>query len=138
MSSIFRGASAEQDSRFSDKAKKLLRTTKFPSNFDSKVDMKKVNLESMLPWITEQVIKLLGNDDDVVIGYIQARPTPPSLAGAQQEAGHAQVNPQIPPPFSPCPCLSSLPTRPPSPPTPTLTLIRAPSRSPRLTPRSCS
>ena len=71
MSSIFRGASAEQDSRFSDKAKKLLRTTKFPPNFETKVDMKKVSLESLLPWITEQVTKLLGHDDDVVTGYIQ-------------------------------------------------------------------
>ena len=80
MSNVFRGASAEQDSRFTDKAKKLLRTTKFPSNFDTKVDMKKVQLESLLPWITEQVTKLLGNDDEVVIGYIQARPLP-SAAG---------------------------------------------------------
>ena len=78
MSSIFRGASAEQDSRFSDKAKKLLRTTKFPPNFDTKVDMKKVSLESLLPWITEQVTKLLGNDDDVVTGYIQVCPAPSS------------------------------------------------------------
>ena len=71
MSSIFRGASAEQDSRFSDKAKKLLRTTKFPPNFETKVDMKKVSLESLFPWITEQVTKLLGHDDDVVTGYIR-------------------------------------------------------------------
>lgn len=78
MSSIFRGASAQQDSRFSDKAKKLLRTTKFPPNFDTKVDMKKVSLESLLPWITEQVTTLLGNDDDVVTGYIQVCPAPTS------------------------------------------------------------
>jgi len=71
MPSIFHGASAEQDSRFSDKTKKLLRTTKFPPNFDTKVDTKKINLESLLPWITKQVTKLLGNDDDVVTGYIQ-------------------------------------------------------------------
>tara|TARA_B100000795_G_scaffold120595_1_gene89789 strand:+ start:371 stop:673 length:303 start_codon:yes stop_codon:yes gene_type:complete len=78
MPSIFHGASAEQDSRFSDKTKKLLRTTKFPPNFDTKVDTKKINLESLLPWITKQVTKLLGNDDDVVTGYIQVCPAPPS------------------------------------------------------------
>ena len=118
MSSIFRGASAEQDSRFSDKAKKLLRTTKFPPNFDTKVDMKKVSLESLLPWITEQVTKLLGNDDDVVTGYIQVCPAPSShlahrarlrlavpglrRAGAVLE-GLAQPSPFIPRPRLPSP-----------------------------------
>ena len=69
---IFRGASAEQDSRFSDKQKKLLKTTKFPANFDTKVDMKKVDMESLMPWVTEQVSKLLGFEDDVVVGYVKS------------------------------------------------------------------
>ena len=127
MSSIFRGASAQQDSRFSDKAKKLLRTTKFPPNFDTKVDMKKVSLESLLPWITEQVTTLLGNDDDVVTGYIQVCPAPTShlahLARLRlavpglRRAGAVLALPRL---------------------TSTLVLIRARSSKPRLTLRRCN
>jgi len=56
--------------------KKLLKTTKFPEHFDTKVDMKKVNIDVMLPWITEQVSNYLGFEDEVVIGYIEARSLP--------------------------------------------------------------
>ena len=127
MSSIFRGASAQQDSRFSDKAKKLLRTTKFPPNFDTKVDMKKVSLESLLPWITEQVTSLLGNDDDVVTGYIQVCPAPtshlarPRLAvpGLRRAGAVLEGSPSL-----------AL--------TLTLVLIRARSSTTRLTLRRCS
>lgn len=32
------------------------------------VDMKKVNLDVIKPWISEQITKILGFEDDVVIG----------------------------------------------------------------------
>lgn len=38
---FFKGTSADQDSRFSNKEKKLLKTMSFPPEFDKKVDMKK-------------------------------------------------------------------------------------------------
>ena len=53
--------------------KKLLRTTKFPAEFDTKVNMKKVKLDVMMPWITQQVTQYLGFEDEVVIGYVEAR-----------------------------------------------------------------
>lgn len=71
MQAGFRGASAEQDLRFGDKLKKQLKATKFPASFDQKVDMSKVQMDTMLPWITEQVTKYLGFEDEVVIGYIK-------------------------------------------------------------------
>lgn len=63
---------------------KLLRATKFPPEFNQKVDMQKVNAEVMkkyvhrsflLPprltswhrWIAGKISEILGNDDDVVI-----------------------------------------------------------------------
>lgn len=70
---VFRGVSADQDARFGDKMKKLMKTTKFPEHFDTKVDMKKVNIDVMLPWITEQVSGYLGFEDEVVIGYIESQ-----------------------------------------------------------------
>lgn len=46
---------------------KLLKQTKFPLEFNQKVDMKKVNLEVMRRWISGKISELLGSDDDVVV-----------------------------------------------------------------------
>jgi len=68
---FFRGTSQEQDTRFSDKEKKLLKGMKFPLEYTTKVDMKKVNLEVIKPWISKKVTELLnGFEDEVLIAYI--------------------------------------------------------------------
>ncbi|KAK1523613.1 PWI domain-containing protein [Colletotrichum abscissum] len=53
---------------------KLLKSTKFPAEFNQKVDMQKVNLQVMkkheprLPlWIASKISDILGSEDDVVI-----------------------------------------------------------------------
>ncbi|KAJ9612437.1 hypothetical protein H2200_004034 [Cladophialophora chaetospira] len=46
---------------------KLLRQTKFPPEFNQKVDMKKVNIEVMKKWIAGKISEVLGSEDDVVI-----------------------------------------------------------------------
>ena len=73
MANAFRGVSADRDARFGDKMKKLLRTTPFPAHFSEKVDMKKVQLDAMLPWISQEVSKYLGFEDDVVVGYVETQ-----------------------------------------------------------------
>eukprot|EP01097_Dermamoeba_algensis_P004678 TRINITY_DN3017_c0_g3_i1.p1 TRINITY_DN3017_c0_g3~~TRINITY_DN3017_c0_g3_i1.p1 ORF type:complete len:158 (-),score=32.04 TRINITY_DN3017_c0_g3_i1:662-1081(-) len=67
---FFRGASADQDARFSNREKKLLNSTAFPQDFEKKVDIKKVKVETIKPWITKRVTDLLGLEDDVLINYI--------------------------------------------------------------------
>ena len=57
--------------------KKMIKKTKFPDNFSEKVDMKKVNMETMVPWITAEVQKYVGFDDEVLIGYVQSQLEPP-------------------------------------------------------------
>uniref|UniRef100_A0A8C9MW47 PWI domain-containing protein n=1 Tax=Serinus canaria TaxID=9135 RepID=A0A8C9MW47_SERCA len=64
------GTSAEQDNRFSNKQKKLLKQLKFAECLEKKVDMSKVNLEVIKPWITKRVTEILGFEDDVVIEFI--------------------------------------------------------------------
>uniref|UniRef100_A0A8B9GVQ8 Serine/arginine repetitive matrix protein 1 n=1 Tax=Astyanax mexicanus TaxID=7994 RepID=A0A8B9GVQ8_ASTMX len=64
------GTSAEQDNRFSNKHKKLLKQLKFAECLEKKVDMTKVNLEVIKPWITQRVTEILGFEDDVVIEFI--------------------------------------------------------------------
>ncbi|KAK2805398.1 Dual-specificity kinase, spindle pole body (SPB) duplication and spindle checkpoint function [Onygenales sp. PD_10] len=46
---------------------KLLKQTKFPPEFNKKVDMNKVNVEVMKKWIAGKISEILGNEDDVVI-----------------------------------------------------------------------
>eukprot|EP00208_Stichococcus_sp_RCC1054_P004912 CAMPEP_0206144030 /NCGR_PEP_ID=MMETSP1473-20131121/22765_1 /ASSEMBLY_ACC=CAM_ASM_001109 /TAXON_ID=1461547 /ORGANISM="Stichococcus sp, Strain RCC1054" /LENGTH=484 /DNA_ID=CAMNT_0053539703 /DNA_START=131 /DNA_END=1589 /DNA_ORIENTATION=+ len=70
MSAGIKGVSATQDARYINKEKKLLRTMKFPKEFDLKVDLKKVNWEVMKTWIAQRVTELLGIEDDVLIGYV--------------------------------------------------------------------
>ncbi|UJR15708.1 hypothetical protein I4U23_002643 [Adineta vaga] len=67
---FFKGTSADQDSRFANKQKKLLKQMKFPDNIDVKVDMLKVNLDVIKPWITMRLQELLGIEDDVVIEFV--------------------------------------------------------------------
>lgn len=45
---------------------RLLRTTKFPPEFNVKVDMRKVNIQLIKVWVTEEIARILKNDDDVV------------------------------------------------------------------------
>lgn len=70
MSAGFRGTNIEQDISFSNKQAKLLKETSFPPEYNVKVDMKKVNLDVMKPWITKRVVELLGLEDDVLIEMI--------------------------------------------------------------------
>ncbi|MCJ1252622.1 hypothetical protein MMC24_000428, partial [Lignoscripta atroalba] len=46
---------------------KLLKQTKFPPEFNQKVDMQKVNVEVMKKWIAGKISEILGSEDDVVI-----------------------------------------------------------------------
>ena len=57
---FFRGTSAEQDNRFSDKHKKLLKSLKFSDNITHKVDLKDVNLAVIKPWINQRITEILG------------------------------------------------------------------------------
>lgn len=43
---------------------------KFPPEFDRKVDMRKVELSVMRPWITKKVVELVGFEDEVVVEYV--------------------------------------------------------------------
>ncbi|XP_044724842.1 PWI domain-containing protein [Hirsutella rhossiliensis] len=46
---------------------RLLKSTKFPSEFNQKVDTEKVNLPVMKKWIAKRICEILGSEDDVLI-----------------------------------------------------------------------
>ncbi|KAG9085995.1 hypothetical protein FRC07_013231, partial [Ceratobasidium sp. 392] len=82
---FFKGTSIDQDRRFADKENRLMRSISFPPEFSQKVDMRKVNLQVMRPWITKKVVELVGFEDDVVVEYAmglledQSKPIDPKL-----------------------------------------------------------
>jgi serine/arginine repetitive matrix protein 1 len=53
-----------------DVDKRLLRTTKFPPEFNVKVDMTKVNIPVIKKWVSDEIARILGSDDDVVTDTI--------------------------------------------------------------------
>ena len=65
-----KGTSAEQDSRFSDKQKKTMKSMKFPANFDQKVDTKKINQDVIRAWVSQKIYTLLKFDDDILVGFV--------------------------------------------------------------------
>ncbi|BFZ62191.1 hypothetical protein YB2330_003273 [Saitoella coloradoensis] len=67
--SNFRGISLEQDGRFTNAEARLMKTMSFPPDFSEKVDMSKVNLEVIKPWIEDKVIAMMGVEDDVVVDF---------------------------------------------------------------------
>ncbi|KAJ1558700.1 hypothetical protein HK096_006929, partial [Nowakowskiella sp. JEL0078] len=67
---FYRGTTSEQDSRFADKKKKLLKSTKFAPILLKKVDLTKVKLVTMRQWITTKITSLLGVEDEIVINYV--------------------------------------------------------------------
>ncbi|KAI4158395.1 MAG: hypothetical protein LQ342_007481 [Letrouitia transgressa] len=45
---------------------KIIKQTKFPPEFNLKVDMQKVNIEVIKKWAAERISEILGTEDDVV------------------------------------------------------------------------
>ncbi|KAF9607589.1 hypothetical protein IFM89_037517 [Coptis chinensis] len=67
---FFRGTSADQDTRFSNKQAKLLKSQKFAPELDTLVDVSKVSMDVIKPWIANRVTELLGFEDEVLINFI--------------------------------------------------------------------
>uniref|UniRef100_A0A7S2SU80 PWI domain-containing protein n=1 Tax=Rhizochromulina marina TaxID=1034831 RepID=A0A7S2SU80_9STRA len=69
-SGFFRGTSVDQDSRWGNTNKRLMKKMKFAAVLGTKVDTGKVNLPVMNRWITERLTQLLGFEDEIVIGLV--------------------------------------------------------------------
>eukprot|EP01083_Nonionella_stella_P071855 193283_1 len=71
MTAPYRGVSLQQDNRFSDQQKKLLKKLKFPKEYSLKVDVSKVNMDVVTQWIQKRTAEILGGlEDDVLVGMI--------------------------------------------------------------------
>jgi serine/arginine repetitive matrix protein 1 len=71
---MFRGTNVEQDSRWGRTDRKIFTKMEksgfFAPILETKVDLKKVNIDIMSKWVTERIVQLLGFEDEIVINLI--------------------------------------------------------------------
>ena len=70
MADALRGTDLSQDRRFKDKEALAIKSSTFPEHFDRKVDLRKVNIGVLRPWIAKKITELMKFEDDVVIEYV--------------------------------------------------------------------
>jgi serine/arginine repetitive matrix protein 1 len=70
----FRGTSVDQDGRWGKAEEKLLvemsKQGKFAPILDTKINIKKVNMDVMSKWITQKIIQLVGAEDEILINMV--------------------------------------------------------------------
>mmetsp|Transcript_118018 Transcript_118018/g.252058 ORF Transcript_118018/g.252058 Transcript_118018/m.252058 type:complete len:211 (+) Transcript_118018:128-760(+) len=72
MSGFFRGTSTDQVKHVNAEQKlikKLAKEGRFPEHFSRKVDITKVSMEVIKPWIAQRITELMGFEDEVVVEY---------------------------------------------------------------------
>jgi len=65
--SFYRGTSIDQDGRFTNKEKKLILGKVWPEIFDTRINLKKVDLKVIKQWINKKITEILGFEDELVI-----------------------------------------------------------------------
>jgi hypothetical protein len=80
---FFKGTTTDQDARWGNKEKRLIKSIKFPAEFSKRVQLSRVNIAVIKPWIMDQVTTLLGFEDEVVVemvfGYLEQESVDPRL-----------------------------------------------------------
>ena len=69
---VLRGVSGEQDGRFADKDARERRRVQLPAEVEAggPVDLRRVNLGALRPWVAAQLRERLGFEDDIVEGFV--------------------------------------------------------------------
>lgn len=73
-SSFFRGTSGASDPRFADKAAAALKSigASAPAEYATRISMSKVYRPLIESWVAQRITQMLGFEDDLVIGTVQA------------------------------------------------------------------
>ena len=70
----FRGTNVEQDGRWGKAderlMKKMANAGKFSAILNEKIDMSKVDLDTIGKWCKERLFEILGFEDDIVLGLL--------------------------------------------------------------------
>lgn len=69
---FYRGTTIDQDPRFKDKDRKLIESTSWPALFSEKVNLSKVQLPALAPWISQHVCDSLGIEDEILSNLVMS------------------------------------------------------------------
>lgn len=71
---FFRGTTVDQDGRWGKSDEKLMakmqKAGRFAAILDTKIDIKKVNIDIISKWVSEKTIEVLGFEDEIVINLV--------------------------------------------------------------------
>lgn len=84
MSGFFRGTSSDQVKHVNADqklVKEMSKNNRFPEHFAKKVDISKVSMDVMKPWIARRITELLGFEDDIVVDFCVAQLQDPAEKG---------------------------------------------------------
>ena len=70
--SFFRGTQLDQNVKFKDKEKELLRQWPWPPEFTQTVDLSRVQLDVIKVWIERRLAELIGEEDEIVTNLVVA------------------------------------------------------------------
>ena len=48
----------------------MMKTMKFPDNFEEKVDTKKINRDVVQAWVTQKIYSLVKFEDEILAGFV--------------------------------------------------------------------
>eukprot|EP00350_Pseudokeronopsis_sp_OXSARD2_P011508 CAMPEP_0170541234 /NCGR_PEP_ID=MMETSP0211-20121228/1018_1 /TAXON_ID=311385 /ORGANISM="Pseudokeronopsis sp., Strain OXSARD2" /LENGTH=100 /DNA_ID=CAMNT_0010843887 /DNA_START=10 /DNA_END=309 /DNA_ORIENTATION=- len=60
----------DQNVRFKDKEKELIRQWKWPPEFDKSIDFTKVSLDVIKVWVERRMTELLGYEDELISNFV--------------------------------------------------------------------
>jgi serine/arginine repetitive matrix protein 1 len=67
------GISYQQDPFHKNRQKKLFASRSWPEEFSQYVDMSRVSIESLRPWVEKRITELIGNEDEIIYEYCIAQ-----------------------------------------------------------------
>lgn len=71
-SGFYRGSSTEQDPRYKDKIKQMIKAKSWPVEFNYRIDMNHVKLSLIKPWVENKVNEMLQIEDDILVNYVMS------------------------------------------------------------------
>ncbi|KAF4741735.1 ATP-dependent RNA helicase ddx55, partial [Perkinsus olseni] len=85
--SYFRGTASDQDPFFRKTGdQKLMAKMKFPKSFEKPVDLNRINVDVLRPWVTDRISDIIGTEDEIVIDY--------ALEQITATSDHTEVDPR--------------------------------------------
>lgn len=71
-SGFYRGSNTEQDPRYKDKVKQMIKAKTWPEEFKCKIDRNHVKIGLIRPWVESKVNEMLQVEDEILVNYVMS------------------------------------------------------------------